>query len=119
MQFPDTPSKPPFIHNDATRKRQYTILENEVSSQRDRNYKANDSLEDMRKQFSAEKLEWAKKLKESKEKNSLLEGQRRMDKIKINTLETELSHSKQQVGALTEQNKGLEQICEEMLSGNM
>ena len=90
-----------------------------MSSQRDRNYKANDSLEDMRKQFSAVKLEWAIKLKESKEKNSLLEGQRRMDKIKINTLETELSHSKQQVGALTEQNKGLEQICEEMLSGNM
>jgi len=106
-------------HNDAARKRKYTIIENEVSSQRERNYKVNESVENMRTQFLTEKIEWARKLKESKEKNSLLEGQRRMDKIKINTLETELGHSKQQVGALTEQNKGLEQICEEMLNGQM
>merc|ERR1712127_875976 len=103
-------------HNDTDRKRKYTILENEISSQRDRNYKANDSLEDMRKTFLMEKLEWARKLKEAKEKNSLLESQRRMDKIKINTFETELSHSKQQVAALSEQNQGLEAICEDLLN---
>ena len=90
-----------------------------MSSQRDRNIKCNESLEAMNKKFVLEKIEWAKKLKESEGKNSLLEGQRRIDTMKINKLETELSHSKQQVNALKEQNKGLEQICEEMLNGQM
>ena len=105
--------------NSQKRRREYTAVEIEVSSQRDRNIKCNESLEAMNKKFVLEKIEWAKKLKESEGKNSLLEGQQRIDKMKINKLETELSHSKQQVNALKEQNKGLEQICEEMLNGQM